>query len=140
MVTQHRQCIPLNWESGLKCLQWAQQEHITPVLRDLHWLPVKFRIMYKILLLTYKCLHGLAPEYLTDLIQEYKPVRNLRSSSKQNLVPPLVSTTSYGHRSFRHASCELWNKLPFHIKNSQTLNQFKSSLKTYLFEMAFCNI
>ena len=52
-------------------------DHITPVLRDLHWLPVKFRIMYKIPLLTYKCLHGLPPEYLSDLIQEYKPVRNL---------------------------------------------------------------
>ena len=43
-------------------------DHITPVLRDLHWLPVKFCIMYKILLFTYKCLHGLAPQYLTDLI------------------------------------------------------------------------
>ena len=80
---------------------------------------------------------GLAPEYLTDLIQEYKPVRNLRSSSKQKLVPSSVSTTSNGHRSFHHASPELWNKLPLHIKNSRTLNQFKSSLKTYLFELAF---
>ena len=102
-------------------------DHITPVLRDLHWLPVKFRIMYKILLLTYKCRHGAAPEYLTDLIQEYKPVRNLRSSSKQNLVPTSVCTASYGNRCFRQASPELWNKLPLHIKNSRTLNQFKLS-------------
>ena len=58
-------------------------DHFTSVLHDLHWLPVKFHIMYKIRLLFYKCLHGLVPEYLTDLIQEYKPVRNLRSSSKQ---------------------------------------------------------
>ena len=107
---------------------------VTPVLRNLHWLPVKFRIMYKILLLTYKCLHGLAPEYLTDLIQEYKPVGNLRSSSKQKFVPSSVSTTSYGHH---HASPELWNKLPLHIKNSRTLNQFKTSLKTYFFELVF---
>ena len=48
-------------------------DHITPVLRTLHWLPVKYRIMYKILLLTYKCMHGLAPEYLNDLIKVYKP-------------------------------------------------------------------
>ena len=108
-------------------------DHITPVLRDLHWLPVKFRIIYKTLLLTYKCLHGLAPEYLTDFIQEYRPVCNLRSSFKQKLVPSSVSTNSYAHRSFHHASPELWNKLPLHIKNSRTLNQFKSSLKTYLF-------
>ena len=49
----------------------CSRDHITPVLQQLHWLPVKFRIMYKILLLTYKCLHGLAPDYLAELIQEY---------------------------------------------------------------------
>ena len=51
----------------------CSRDHITPVLHQLHWLPVKFRIMYKILLLTYKCLHGLAHDYLAELIQEYKP-------------------------------------------------------------------
>ena len=114
-------------------------EQITPVFRYLHWLPVKFRIVNKILLLTYKCLHGLTPEYLADLIQVYKPVRNLRSSAKQKLVPSSVSTTSYGHRSFHRASPELWNKLPLHIKNSRTLNQFKSSLKRIFLNYHFCN-
>ena len=112
-------------------------DHITPVLHQLHWLPVKYRIMYKILLLTYKCLHGLAPDYLAELIHEYVPARNLRSASKCNLVVPLVSTASYGHRSFCHASPELWNSLPDHLKKSQTLEQFKSSLKTHLFSKAF---
>ena len=112
-------------------------EHITPVLRKLHWLPVKYRIMYKILILTYKCIHGAAPIYLQELIQEYKPCRNLRSSSQFNLVSTCVSTLSYGHRSFRKASADLWNKLPQHIKYCQTINQFKTSLKTHLFTMAF---
>ena len=75
-------------------------DHITPLLRDLHWLPVKFRIMYKILLLSY---HGLASDYLTDLIQEFKSVRYLRSSSKQKLVPSSVSTTSS-----QFSSCISW--------------------------------
>ena len=74
-------------------------DHITPVLYNLHWLPVKYRIIYKILLLTYKCLHGLAPDYLADLIQEYKPSRNLRSSSKLNLVSlsvlPVVTSPEF---------------------------------------------
>lgn len=61
-------------------------EHITPVLKKLHWLPVVFRIKYKLSVLTYKCIHGLAPIYLQELIQEYKPSRNLRSSSQLNLV------------------------------------------------------
>ena len=113
------------------------KDHITPVLRKLHWLPIKYRIMYKILLLTFKCLHGLAPDYLADLIHEYKPSRNLRSSSKLNLVSPSVSTISYGQRSFYHAAPKLWNDIPYHIKNSMTLGQFKSSLKTHMFTLAF---
>ena len=103
----------------------------------LHWLPVKYRIVYKILLLTYKCFHGLAPDYLADLIQEYKPSRNLRSSSKRYLVSKSVATTSYGQRSFYFAAPELWNDLPYNVKYSKTLVQFKSSLKTHLFTLAF---
>ena len=61
--------------------------NISPVLRILHWFPVKYRVMYKILLLTHKCLDGLAAGYMTFLFQEYKPSHNLRSSSKLNLVP-----------------------------------------------------
>ena len=112
-------------------------EHITPVLLKLHWLPVKYRIMYKILILIYKCIHVAAPIYLLELIQEYKPCRNLRSSSQFNLVSTCISTLSYGHHSFRKESADLWNKLPLHIKNCQTITQFKTCLKTHLFTMAF---
>ena len=70
-------------------------DHITPVLQKLHWLPVRYRIMYKILILTYKCIHGLAPLYLQELIQECKPTRNLRSSSKLNLISATVSILTY---------------------------------------------
>ena len=56
--------------TAARLVSWTcSRNHITPVL---HRLPVKFRIMYKILLLSYKCLHGLAPDYLAKLIQEYK--------------------------------------------------------------------
>ena len=55
-------------------------EHITPVLRRLHWLPVRQLITYKILLLTYKALNGMAPRYIADLLQPYTPMRQLRSS------------------------------------------------------------
>ena len=95
-------------------------DHITPVLQKLHWLPVRYRIMYKILILTYKCIHGFAPLYLQELTQEYKPTRNLRSSSKLNLISATVSTLTYGHRSFYKASAELWNNLPMHVKSCRT--------------------
>ena len=89
---------------------------VTHVLQIFHWLPVRYRIMYKILILTYKCIHGLAPLYLQVFIQEYKPpTHNLRSSSKLNLNPATVSTLTYGHRSFYKASAELWNNLPMHV-------------------------
>ncbi len=61
-------------------------EHISPILESLHWLPVRFRIDFKILMLTYKALHGLAPEYLTELLTVYTPRRNLRSSDSSLLI------------------------------------------------------
>ena len=79
------------------------RDHISPILRDLHWLPVKSCIKYKILLLTYKCIHGCAPLYLQELIQMYKPTRNLHSSSKQLLVQSSSSTKTYGLRAFQHS-------------------------------------
>ena len=119
----------------LSCSSYANVMHRE--LAITHWLPVRYRIMYKILILTYKCIHGFAPLYLQELIQEYKPTRNLRSSSKLNLISATVSTLTYGHRSFYKASAELWNNLPMHVKSCQTVSLFKSSLKTHLFKVAF---
>ena len=110
-----------------------RREHITPVLRELHWLPVKSRIKYKILLLTYQCLKGTAPSYLQDLIVKYTPSRNLRSRDKSLLVTPNIRTQFYGTRSFNMASAELWNSLPDVVKNANTTESFKTLLKTYLF-------
>ncbi len=61
-------------------------EHISPVLQQLHWLPVKYRVEFKILLLTYKALHNLAPQYLSQLLHVYTPSRALRSSSSISLI------------------------------------------------------
>ena len=68
----------------------SRRDHITPVLKNLHWLPVKLRITFKILLLTYKILNGQSPSYLTSLISSYKPVRSLRSSDLLLLQVPNV--------------------------------------------------
>ncbi len=56
-------------------------DHITPILQSLHWLPIKFRISYEILLLAYKALNGLAPAYLTNLLSRYNPTRSLRNKT-----------------------------------------------------------
>ncbi|KAL6458614.1 hypothetical protein MHYP_G00320860 [Metynnis hypsauchen] len=114
-------------------------DHISPVLSALHWLPVKFRIDYKILLLTYKALHGLAPEYLRDLISYYEPPRLLRSQGAGFLVVPKIQRSSAGGRAFSYKAPQLWNNLPDNVRDSDTVSIFKSRLKTYLFSLAFGN-
>ena len=75
-------------------------DHITPILLDLHWLPVSERIKFKILLLTFKALHQQSPTYIQDLITRYLPSRSLRSSSTLSLNPVSFNLKSYGSRAF----------------------------------------
>ena len=110
--------------------------HITPILIDLHWLPVVFRIHYKILLLVYKCINGKGPAYLTSLLQTYTPPRALRSST-QLLLTEVPSQKKYGERAFCAAGPKLWNYLPLHIRQCNSVAAFKSSLKTYLFKTGY---
>ena len=111
--------------------------HITPVLKDLHWLPVKQRIIFKILLLTYRALHGNAPAYLSELLTPYTQERALRSSTQSLLAVPKTRLKSYGDRSFASAAPREWNSLPVDIRQSPSLQSFKTSLKTYLFRTCF---
>ncbi|TWW77382.1 L-aminoadipate-semialdehyde dehydrogenase-phosphopantetheinyl transferase [Takifugu flavidus] len=87
-------------------------DHITPVLASLHWLPVKFRIIFKTLLLTYKVLRGLAPSYLEELVIPYQPNRLLHSQNAGLLVVPRVSRSRMGGRAFSYQAPLLWNQLP----------------------------
>ena len=113
--------------------------HITPVLDALHWLPVSYRIQFKILLLTFKCIHGLAPKYLMDLINIRRHTRYcLRSCGSLTLLPLTGKClTTLGGRAFKSAAPKLWNVRPANIRNMDNLNLFKKALKTYLFRMAF---
>ena len=108
-------------------------ESISPILRALHWLPIRSRIAFKILLLTYQCFHEMAPSYLSELLVRYEPGRSLRSSQRDLYVVPPISTNFYGKRSFGHAAPELWNGIPNHIKRAGTIEGFKTSLKSHLF-------
>ena len=87
-----------------------------PLLKHLHWLPVSYRIQYKIALLTYKSFHSTAPPYLSSLIQSYNPTRTRRSSSAHKLITPPVRTC-FGSRGFRAAGPTIWNSLPCAVKN-----------------------
>ena len=98
---------------------------------------MEVRIDYKINLLTYKCLHGMAPSYLSDLIEEYQPARSLRSSSKGLLKEKKARTKTHGERAFSFSAPRLWNKLPSDVRMKDTLDAFKSALKTYYFRIAY---
>ena len=112
----------------------------TPVLYRLHWLPVSFRIEYKVLILTYKAIHGHAPPYISDLIRTRERINyNLRSSSQLLLQPYNVTKTkkTLGDRAFQVVSPGLWNGLPNDIRNAKTMDVFKSLVKTHLFRKAY---
>ena len=113
-------------------------DHISPVLKELHWLPVKFRTEFKILLMVYKCINGLAPTYLNNRLC-LKPNKGLRSDSKHYLSVPVtkLKTKTYGDRSFSIAGPNLWNTLPHDIRMSKSLDVFKKNLKTHLFNKHF---
>ncbi|TWW66951.1 hypothetical protein D4764_20G0009830 [Takifugu flavidus] len=83
-------------------------------MASLHWLPVKFRIIFKTLLLTYKVLRGLAPSYLEELVIPYQPNRPLCSQNAGLLVVPRVSSRM-GGRAFSYQAPLLWNRLPVQL-------------------------
>jgi len=68
------------------------------LLKDLHWLPVKYPVQFKILMHTYKDLHEQAPRYISDMLTVYQPRRTPRSMGSVKLVVPRVRTSSYGER------------------------------------------
>ena len=108
--------------------------HITPILKELHWLPVQYRVQYKILIHTYKALHDQSPVYIKELLHVYKPRRELRpQNSPLTLKVPKSRTVSYGDRSFAIIAPKLWNALPPGVRECTTLFAFKKSLKTHLF-------
>ncbi len=109
--------------------------HITPILHQLHWLPVPKRIQFKHLVLVYKAHNGHAPQYLVELVQPYVPARTLRSSNDNLLVVPKYKLSTVGGRAFCIIGPKLWNKLPHNVCAASSLQTFKSQLKTHLFTL-----
>ena len=103
--------------------------------QGLHWLPVKRRIVYKILLYVFKAQHNLSPAYLSNLIQPYTKPRSLRSESQMLLKTPRSRLKTAGDRAFCVIGPKLWNYLPIPLKKAESLNEFKTELKTFLFSL-----
>ena len=114
-----------------------RRNHITPVLRELHWLRIRDRITFKILILTHKAFHGVAPVYLCELITKYEQatVRTRRAQDCFLLAIPLLVRhvqPVFFERSFIYAAPTLWNTLSIDIRILE-FNQFKSRVETELY-------
>ena len=114
----------------------SKYQHITPILKKLHWLPVKQRIDYKLCLLTYKTLTNQQPTYLYNSLSFPSHSVSTRSSDSLVLSIPYVRS-SLGKRAFSVIGPRLWNSLPPDTRNSSSLPIFRSRLKTHLFKIAF---
>ena len=114
-----------------------RSDHMSPILRDLHWLPVRQRIVFKTAVLAYKCQHGMVPEYLQVYCQPILTVvcRRLRSADSGRLAVPLTRT-SYGDRSFAAQGPRTWNSLPAELRTTDVgLETFRRKLNTLLFNV-----
>ncbi|XP_036068103.1 uncharacterized protein LOC118598825 [Oryzias melastigma] len=117
-----------------------KRDHITPVLASLHWLPVHFRVHFKILLFVFKSLSGLAPPYLDELLSPYTPARCLRSADQLLLEVPRSKRKCRGERAFSVCAPKLWNALPLNIRQATSLSIFKTRLKTHFYSQAFIHV
>jgi hypothetical protein len=116
-------------------LRRPRHESASALLRTLHWLPVRARIEYKISILCFQCINSPDfPTYLSELVQIYRPSRELRSLDALLLQVPKYKLSTYGKRSFMIFGPTTWNSLPVKLRHIQSLPTFKKHLKTYLFQ------
>ena len=118
-----------------------RRDHISPVLRQLHWLPVRQRVTFKLAVLVFKALRGLAPRYLADDCQLVTDAgrRHLLRSSESATCLLQRTNTRFGDRAFRVARPSVWNSLPADLRHPDlSLGQFRRALKTFLFNQ-FCS-
>ena len=114
----------------MQCLQ--KYNHILRPLKDLHWVKVLLRIDFKLAILMFKCMQGIAPSYLVDLVltPQNCPLR----SASLALLPSIRCTTSRCHKwAFSSVGPRLWNSLLRYIHDKNSIEHFTSLLKTHLF-------
>ena len=110
-------------------------DHVPDILEKLHWLPVKDRILFKTLLLTYKALNNKGPAYLKDLFTFYRlPIATRSTSDPLRLDVPWTNLKTYGDRAFSVFAANEWNDIPLKIRQAKSVDSFKTGLKTHLFK------
>ena len=111
--------------------------HIAPIRKDLHWLPIQERINYKIIVTVYKCIHRLAPNYLSSILTTITRDNRLRLKQVCRELNTHSCAKVVGKQAFGTRASELWNKLPLNIRTIRTLQSFKQTLKTHPFQYEY---
>ena len=114
-----------------------EEPSTTTLLKELHWLPINQRHVFKVLLLVYKSLNDKGPKYLKQLLPPKPDPRPLRSSSEELLEVARTNMVTYGDRAFSIVGPQKWNLLPLDIRLRTTVNSFKKALKSHLFKSAY---
>jgi hypothetical protein len=119
----------------------SRYSHITPVLKSLHWLPIKQRIEHKLASMTFRVRQHHEPAYLDSLLKDYIPPRLLRSSDLDLLtsLPTKNVLALVSKSAFSHIVPTLWNNIPLVIRRLNSADEFKKKLKTHLFRSYYCN-
>lgn len=112
-----------------------RHSNVSTALKELHWLPVRQRVDFKILLLTYKCLNNQAPAYLKELLSPVQHDIQTRRKTQKHLHEPSYRLKTCGRRAFAANAPRLWNQLPKHIREAKSINIFKKALKTHFFKI-----
>jgi len=119
----------------------SPRDHVSSALQTLYWLPICYRIQFKIALLMYNALAGWCPEYIKDIVAPVasNPGRQqLRSAARSDVIVPHCRT-KFGSRAFSIAGPEMWNRLPQSVRSADTVRQFRRLLKTHYFQLYFCS-
>ena len=107
---------------------------------DCHWIPIKQRVQFKMSILVFKAINGLAPNYISNLVNILCPSKYFLRRNDEILLEPYNGKTkkTLGDRAFAVAALSLFNSLPREIRHETCFNTFKTKFKTFLFRMAFC--
>ncbi|XP_062621370.1 uncharacterized protein LOC134282960 [Saccostrea cucullata] len=135
--SMHRLQVAQN--NAARCLtKTFYRQHITPVLQQLHWLPVKQRVVFKVLTTMHKSLNSSsASSYIRELCPTYQPQRTLRSSSDKWKVIVKKSSNKYGARAISTLGAQLWNNLPLELRELEAHGAFRKNLNTLLFKREY---
>ena len=111
----------------------------TSFMKQLHWLPIRYRCRFKLLTIVYKTLHGNGPAYLRNRLKIKNNTRGTRMTSCSTLYleVPFNKRRTVADRGFSYMAAQHWNVLPNHIKTANNLQQFKKLLKTYFFNIVY---